>query len=102
MTLDWGLDPKTPASKFGAFIENDRTIGGGYSTLVGNKCVSCQIGDYELEYEFIKKDECRVKATNGSSIKETIKVSYIHATEPDFLKLFTNSCGLARKLTNSK
>ena len=102
MASDWGLDPKTLASEFNFFIKNPKTLGGSYSITSGENHFIYQIGSYGIEGTFLNKNKCRVKVTNESSIEDTLKVAYIHATEPDFQKLFTEICGLAKKLTDSK
>jgi len=101
MTLDGGLDPKTLASQFGAFVENSRTIGGSYKVTTGKDYFIYQIGQYSIEGIFINGNKCRVKATNGLSIEETWEIPYIGNT-PNYNELFRMSCGLAKKLADSK
>ena len=102
MRFDWGMDPKTLASKFGSFLRDPKTIGGGYRARTGENSFTYQIEEYVIEGDFLDEDRCKVKVTNGLSIEEILEVSYVHATEPDFLKLFTETCILANILANSE
>jgi len=86
----------------GSFLRDPKTTGGSYSFTGGNKeFLRCEIGKYILEYDFINTKECKVNVKNGASIEETLKIPYSGNT-PNYNKLFRMSCGLAKKLTNSK
>ena len=51
MRFDWGMDPKTLASKFGSFLRDPKTIGGGYRARTGENSFTYQIEEYVIEGE---------------------------------------------------